>query len=94
MVALVETIWLFAHGSDSVRMIRAATPEGHARLLVYGPGNTQDVYEFQDAAACSAHESAIEQRLVAEGFTLDQFTDRRDGEERRTAPRGPDRRRE
>jgi hypothetical protein len=94
MVALVETIWLFVRGSESVRMIRAATPEGRARLLVYGPGNTQAVHEFQDAITCSAHESEVEQRLVAEGFALEQFTDRRSGEERRAAPRGPDRRRE
>jgi hypothetical protein len=94
MTSLVETIWLFIRGSESVRMIRATTPEGRARILVYGPGNTQAVHEFQDEIACSAQESELERLLVGDGFTLDQFTDRRSGEERRTKPRGSDRRRE
>ena len=94
MVSLVETTWLFVRGFDSVRMIRAATPEGRSRLLVYGPGNTQDVLEFGDSFACSTAESDMEAKLVADGYTLDQFTDRRNGEDRRGAPRGPDRRRE
>jgi hypothetical protein len=93
MVALVETTWLFVRGAESVRMIRAATPEGRARLLIYGPGNTQSVLEFQDKMACSTAESDLEERLVKDGFTLNQFTDRRNGEERRITPRGPDRRR-
>ena len=94
MPSLVETIWLFVRASESVRLIRAATPEGRARLLVYGPGNTQAVHEFQDPAECSTRESEMEQQLVAEGYALEQFTDRRSGEERRTAPRGSDRRRD
>ncbi len=94
MIGLVETIWLFVRGDDSVRMIRAATPEGGVRLLVYGPGNLQEVHEFRDPVACAAHESDVEQRLVAAGFALEQFTDRRTGEERRSVPRGSDRRRE
>jgi len=93
MVGLVETIWLFVRGSESVRVIRAATPEGRARLLVYGPGNMQAVHEFEDVIACSTEESEMERRLVAEGFTLAEFTDRRSGEDRRSVPRGPDRRR-
>ena len=52
------------------------------------------MHEFQDEIACSAQESEMERLLVADGFTLDQFTDRRSGEERRTKPRGSDRRRE
>jgi len=93
MVALVETIWLFVRGSESVRVIRAATPEGRSRLLVYGPGNAHVVHEFEDAITCSAQESEMERRLVAEGFALAEFTDRRSGEDRRSVSRGPDRRR-
>jgi len=92
MVALVETIWLFVRGSESVRVIRAATPEGRSRLLVYGPGNAHVVHEFEDAITCSAQESEMERRLVADGFTLSEFTDRRGGEDRRSMSRGPDRR--
>jgi hypothetical protein len=93
MVALVETIWLFVRGSESVRVIRAATPEGRSRLLVYGPGNAHVVHEFEDAITCSTQESELERRLVGEGFTLSEFTDRRGGEDRRSVARGPDRRR-
>ena len=94
MTALVETIWLFVRGAESVRVIRAATPEGRARLLIYGPGNTQATHEFEDGVTCTQRESEIERELVADGFTLDQFTDRRSGLDRRGVARGTDRRRE
>ena len=94
MTGLVETIWLFVRGGDSVRVIRASTPEGRARLLIYGPGNTHATHEFQDGITCTQRESEIERELVTDGFTLEQFTDRRSGTERRNVPRGSDRRRE
>ena len=96
MVAgLVETIWLFVRGSESVRLIRASTPEGHARLLVYGPGNTQVTHEFEDDSSCTTRQSELERELVAGGFVLEQFTDRRSGGDRRSVPREtPERRRE
>jgi hypothetical protein len=94
MTALVETIWLFVRGGESVRVIRAATPEGQSRLLVYGPGNTQSTHEFHDTVTCTQREAEIERDLVATGFTLEQFTDRRTGLERRAVPRGAERRRE
>jgi hypothetical protein len=93
MVALVETCWLFVRESESVRVIRAVTADGHARLFVDGPGTAHAVHEFDDAVTCSAQQSEIERRLVAAGFTLSQFTDRRSGRDRRARPRGPGRRR-
>jgi len=94
MTGLVETIWLFVRGGQSVRVIRASTPEGHARLLIYGPGNTQATHEFQDGITCTQRESEIERDLVADGFTLEQFTDRRGGLDRRSVGRGSERRRD
>ena len=95
MTGLVETIWLFVRADDSVRVIRAATPEGRARLLIYGPGNVHTTHEFENVVACSTYEAALEKELVADGFNLEQFTDRRGGSERRNTSRGePDRRRE
>jgi hypothetical protein len=95
LVGLVETIWLFVRGSESVRLIRASTPEGGIRLLVYGPGNTQTAHDFVDGSACTARQSDIERALVKNGFMLEQFTDRRSGTDRRSVARGtPDRRRE
>jgi hypothetical protein len=94
MTGLVETIWLFVRGEQSVRVIRAATPEGRARLLIYGPGNTQSTQEFQDGVTCAHREAEMERELIAEGYTLEQFTDRRGGLDRRSAPRGTERRRD
>jgi len=96
MTGLVETIWLFVRGDESVRVIRAATPEGRARLLVYGPGNTHASHEFQDGATCAEREAEMERELVADGYVLEQFTDRRRGFDRRGAarPDSVDRRRD
>jgi hypothetical protein len=95
VTGLVETIWLFVRGSESVRLIRASTPEGGLRLLVYGPGNTQTTHEFADGSACTARQSELERELVANGFMLEQFTDRRSGTDRRSVARAtPDRRKE
>jgi len=94
MTGLVETIWLFIRDAESVRVIRAATPEGRARLLVFGPGNTQATHEFQDGVTCTHMEAELERRLVADGYTLEQFTDRRGGLDRRSVPRGIERRRD
>src|SRR5262245_13217570 len=93
MVALVETVWLFVRAGESVRIIRAATPEGRVRLLIYGPGNSEATHEFPDQISCAARASEIEGQLVAAGFALDQLTDRRSGRDRRSASRGADRRR-
>ena len=94
MTGLVETIWLFVRAGESVRVIRAATPEGRARLLVYGPGNRQATHEFQDGVTCTHMEAELERQLVGDGFTLEQFTDRRSGIDRRSVPRGVERRRD
>ena len=71
-----------------MRVIRASTPEGGSRLLVYGPGNTQTTHEFADDSACTARQSELERELVNNGFMLEQFTDRRSGTDRRSVPRG------
>jgi hypothetical protein len=94
MAVLIETVWLFVRGDESVRMMRTSTPEGRVRLLVYGPGNTYAVHEYPDDIACAEGESVLERELVSEGYCLEQFTDRRSGTERRRVSRGPDRRRD
>jgi hypothetical protein len=94
MTGVIETVWLFVRGEESVRMMRTTTPEGRVRLLVYGPGNTNAVHEFPDDMACAEGEAAFESELVADGYSLERFTDRRSGTDRRRAPRGPDRRRD
>ena len=94
MTGVIETLWLFVRGEESVRMMRTTTPEGRVRLLVYGPGNTHAVHDFADDVACIQGESALERQLVHDGYSLEQFTDRRSGTDRRRVPRGLDRRRD
>jgi len=85
---MVETIWLFVRGSESVRLMRASTPEGGTRLIVYGPGNSQTTHEFEDDSSCTTLQSELERQLVADGYALEQFTDRRSGHDRRSVRRG------
>ena len=78
MLATVETAWLFTRGSDSVRIVRAATPDGVMQLLVQGPGDATERLEFSDVLDCMNYQSNLERRLVAEGYALERFnSDRR-----------------
>ena len=78
MLASVETAWLFTRGSESVRIVRAASGEGVTHLLVQGPGESTDSREFSDVVACMNYQADLERRLVAEGYMLERFTsDRR-----------------
>lgn len=95
MIGTVHTAWLFTRGSESVRIIRIATPAGRHYLLVTGPGGETSVHQSDDTMDCVRHQSEIERRLVAKGYRLERFTtgERRTGSDRRAAPRGFDRRR-
>jgi hypothetical protein len=47
-------------------------------LLVQGPGDTTDRIEFADVLDCMNHQSNLERKLLAEGYTLERFnSDRR-----------------
>ena len=94
MIGLVQTAWLFTRGSQSVRIIRVARPNGPVRMLVSGPGNETSMHEA-DAIECVRYQSDVERRLVSQGFQLASFTsaERRRGRDRRVAARGSDRRR-
>jgi hypothetical protein len=90
----VHTAWLFTRGSESVRIIRVGQNDGAQYLLVNGPGTETNVHHTADSMECARHQCELERRLVGKGFRLERFAsgDRRRGSERRTAPRGPDRR--
>ena len=80
MIASVETAWLFTRGAESVRIIRAVSPDGELRLIVNGPGDASEVHVFDDVLACVSHQSDLERRLVAQGYSLERFTtERRSG---------------
>jgi DNA-binding response OmpR family regulator len=78
--------WLFSRGRQSVLISCIAEPGPHARLRVYGPGQTVGVHDCRDLLDCMARESAIERALVDEGYQL-LAAERRSGHERRTRSR-------
>ena len=90
----VHTAWLFTRGSESVRIVRVGQSNGTQRLLVNGPGTESAVHMLDDAMDCVRQQSEVERRLVTKGFRLERFIsgDRRRGADRRSAPRGSDRR--
>jgi hypothetical protein len=94
MIGSVHTAWLFTRGSESVRIIRVGTATGGQFLLVNGPGTETSVHYSDDTMECVRHQSELERRLVGKGFRLERFStgNRRTGNDRRTAPRGSDRR--
>jgi hypothetical protein len=94
MIGPVHTAWLFTRGSESVRIIRVGMATGGQYLLVNGPGTEMNVHHTEDAMECVRHQSELERRLVGKGFRLERFAsgDRRRCSDRRTSPRGPDRR--
>ncbi len=75
--------WLFVRGSESVRIVIDGTSVG-----IYGPGDRYRHTNFGEAMDATLHQSAVEQTLVLDGFTLEQF-ERRE----KTAPVDDDRRR-
>ena len=94
LIGPVHTAWLFTRGSESVRIVRVGQANGTQRLLVHGPGTETAVHTMDDAMDCVRYQSELERRLVMKGFRLERFAsgDRRRGSDRRSAPRGPDRR--
>jgi hypothetical protein len=63
-------------------------------LYVFGPDTELDMQEFADVLGCMRYQAELEHRLVGEGFSLERFmSERRSGSDRRTAPRGIERRR-
>ena len=92
-LAAVREAWLFTRGQMSVRIVRAST-KSRMFLYVFGPDTELDMQEFADVLGCMKYQAELERRLVGEGFSLDRFmSERRSGADRRTMPRGLDRRR-
>jgi DNA-binding response OmpR family regulator len=85
--------WLFAAGSDSVRIIRIEEGLDQVRLVLCGPRTATVVYWDADADSGFRRQQAIERNLVAQGYRLAP-SDRRSGHDRRALQRDtPERRR-
>ena len=83
VLAAVETAWLFTKGSQSVRIIRAATLKGEIHLHIHGPGPARESHTFRDVIDCMQYQADYERRIVAKGFALERFTSDRRAVERR-----------
>lgn len=92
-----QSAWLFTRGDQSVRVVRIGAAHRPKRLLLYGPGHAEAVFEQDDVIGIRQRQEAIERTLIAEGYRLAHLptAERRTGDDRRTAPREvpPDRRR-
>jgi hypothetical protein len=81
--------WLFATDQASVRIVRTAT----LSCAIWGPGPVSRSVSFDNGTALAAFLRDTEEHLAEAGYRLKGFqADRRQGRERRMAPRGADRR--
>ena len=82
--------WLFVRGEDSVRIVR--DPVAFV-LRIEGPGYEREVHAFKSEGEIGEFQRNYEARLLAEGWVLGASQERRSGRDRRSDPRGSDRRR-
>ena len=82
--------WLFLRETDSIRIVR--DPGGYV-LRVEGPGYEREIHSFKNEAELAEFQRTYEARLQADGWMLGASQERRSGRDRRSNPRGADRRR-
>jgi hypothetical protein len=80
----VAGIWLFVRGSESIRILLRQDEQG---VRVVGPGGRHREYEFTDNEARITFQTDLERQLVASGWILEQFSDRRSRFDRRVSQR-------
>jgi hypothetical protein len=70
--------WLFARGSQTVRLVREQGSHSSFHLVVYGPGTEVATHDFSDVVACMKRQAEMELQLLAAGYHLAQLcSDRR-----------------
>jgi len=79
--------WLFVRGEDSIRITTA--PTGGA-LVVYGPREANQSYDFADAGSRRQLRASYQERLLNDGWVLAIVAERRQPD--RDAPPGHERR--
>ena len=85
--AAVTYVWTFGRNKQRLDIRRTGTPKEPVLEVVGGdaPGTTL----FKDMTALVRYQTALESRLVADGWSLLSFEpERRSGTERRAAARG------
>jgi len=78
---LPRSAWLFTRGDESVRL-EVRQSGTILQLSVAGPGSERAIYEFPTLSALLEHQSQVERRLVAGGYSLEKYVT-----ERRQQPR-------
>jgi len=87
-----EAAWLFSRGQESVRLVRVGAADRPRRLLLYGPGKAEALFEQDDAAGLRHRLEKIERTLIAEGYRALHVpsAERRTRDDRRMTSREPD----
>jgi hypothetical protein len=81
--------WLFVRGPESVRIVRQTA----TILNISGPGRARSERRFDGEAEVQAYQVRLAEEFSAAGFILiGENHERRSGRERRSMPRGIDRR--
>jgi hypothetical protein len=76
--------WLFVLGEESIWIMHAGDT-----MFVYGPGVLQQCFRFASDEARDAYQIGLTERLINDGWVLwGVDRDRREGRDRRQAPRG------
>lgn len=89
----MATTWVFQRGDHRMYAQRQGRRHG-VQLVVWGPGVDERVYAFDDDLSFVAFMTGFESDAVTAGWSLSDFIpERRHGGDRRSAPRGRDRRR-
>jgi hypothetical protein len=65
--------WLFVRGEESIRV--TATPTGS--LLIFGPGDAHQSFDFTEAATLTQFMESYQQRLLGDGWVLAIVAERR-----------------
>jgi len=80
--------WLFVRGTESVRVKRTGFQDGTYELMIEGPFAAESRLALPDVVTCVREQIQIEQRLVAQGFSLEALvSDRRSSGIRRVTSR-------
>jgi hypothetical protein len=84
---------MFSCEPDTVRWETRITDGRGLELKVFGPGTLRRAQAFPDALSLVEYQVQFERQLLANGYTLLPFSERRAGYDRRRQPRTTDDRR-
>ena len=65
--------WLFVRGEESIRLTTSPT----GTLLIFGPGDAQQSFDFTEATTLTQFLESYQQRLLDDGWVLAIVAERR-----------------